>query len=132
MREGEFIYNYSGVMTNLSQDDVAAIMRKRKASFAEAIWRLYDYKAACETYFKDLLDDLGLHHPPCQQHVRNAGFYALGALAHTLGRAVDLIGDIAPNARKIRPLLVKHHPLLSQPRKKLSPYAPAHSRPNPI
>ena len=89
--QGEFVYQYSGVMTNLTHADVAPMM-KRGMSFAEAIWRLYDYKAGCENYYKDLLDDLGLHHPPCQEHVRNAAFYALGAMAHTLGRAVDLIG----------------------------------------
>lgn len=92
VRDGEFVPNYSGVLTNLSEAGVEGIMKKHKKSFAEAIWRLYDYKAGCENYFKDLLDDLGLHHPPCQEHRRNAGFYALGALAHTLGRAVDLIG----------------------------------------
>jgi hypothetical protein len=104
VRQGEFIHNYSGVLTNLSEADVGAIMRKRGKSFAEVIWALYDHKSGCETYYKDLLEDLGLHHPPCQEHRRNAGFYALGALAHTLGRGVDLIGgrcaERAQHARK--------------------------------
>lgn len=94
-RDGEFLWNHSGVLTNLTEADVAH-MTKRGLSFAETVWRLYDHKAGCENYFKELLDDLGLHHPPCRQHVRNAGFYALGALAHTLGRAVDLIGGRNP------------------------------------
>ena len=45
-----------------------------------------------EDYYKDLLDDMNLHHPPCQEYERNAGFYAVAALAHVLGRATDLIG----------------------------------------
>ena len=99
-REGEFLWNYSGVLSNLSEADVAD-MTERGMSFAEAIWRLYDHKAGCENHFKDLLEDLGLHHPPCQEHVRNAGFYALGALAHTLGRGVDLIGGRSPERGSI-------------------------------
>jgi hypothetical protein len=90
-RSGQMFYDYAGVLTNLTEKDLEA-MRKRGLSFARAVWRLYDYKAGCENYYKDLLEDLGLHHPPCEQHHRNAAFYALGALAHTLGRAVDLIG----------------------------------------
>lgn len=90
-RSGQMFYDYAGVLTNLTENDLEA-MRKRGLSFARAVWRLYDYKAGCENYYKDLLEDLGLHHPPCEQHHRNAAFYALGALAHTLGRAVDLIG----------------------------------------
>jgi hypothetical protein len=46
-----------------------------------------------ETQYKDALSDLGLHHPPCQEIVRNAGFYAVASLAHTLGVGVDLLGS---------------------------------------
>jgi hypothetical protein len=91
MREGEFIWNYSGVMTDLSEADAAPAMIGG-ASYSEAIWRLYDLKMGMETQYQDLLSDLGLHHPPCQELVRNAGFYAAATLAHTLGVAVDLIG----------------------------------------
>ena len=61
-------------------------------SFACAIWRLYGAKAGFETQYKDALIDLGMHHPPCREHIRNAGVYAVATLAHTLGVAVDLIG----------------------------------------
>lgn len=90
-REGEFLWNHSGVMTDLAPEDVAHLTA-RDLSFARAIWRLYDAKAGMETQYKDALIDLGLHHPPCREHVRNAGFYAVATLAHTLGVAVDLIG----------------------------------------
>jgi hypothetical protein len=45
-----------------------------------------------ETLFSDGLSDLGLHHPPCQKHLLNAGFYAVASLAWVLGTAVDAIG----------------------------------------
>jgi len=90
-REGEFIFQHRAVMTNLTEADVAHLTNDGR-SFAEAVWRLYDRKGAMEVGYKELLDDLGLHHPPCRELVRNRGFYAVATLAHTLGRAVDLIG----------------------------------------
>jgi hypothetical protein len=90
-REGEMIWNYSGVMSDLVEKDVRGMM-DRGLSFLEAIWRLYDSKAGMETQFCDGLSDLGLHHPPCQEHERNAGFYAAAALAWVLGTATDAIG----------------------------------------
>ena len=96
MREGEFIYNYSGIMTDLAQEDVSHVMAGRSLSYPEAIWHLYDMKMGMETYYQDLLSDLGLHHPPCQEIIRNSGFYAVATLAHTLARAVDLIGGQSP------------------------------------
>jgi hypothetical protein len=92
MKEGEMIWNYAGIVSDLRERDVAPIMRGRRISFGRALWRLYDAKAGMETYYKEPLSDLGLHYPPCQEFRRNAGFYAVGALAALLGRAVDLIG----------------------------------------
>ena len=90
-REGEMIWNYSGVMSDLRKKDVRGML-DRGLSFLQAIWRLYDSKAGMETLLSDGLSDLGLHHPPCQEHVRNAGFYAAASLAWVLGTAVDAIG----------------------------------------
>ena len=91
MREGEMIWTYAGALTNLREKDVRPMLA-RGLSFARALWRLYDAKAGMETQFKDGLIDLGLHHPPCREHVRNAGFYAVAALAWLLGLAVDVLG----------------------------------------
>jgi hypothetical protein len=91
VRQGEMIWNYAGALTDLREKDVRPMLA-RGLSFARAIWRLYDAKAGMETQFKDGLSDLGLHHPPCAKHVRNAGFYAVGALAWLLGVAVDVLG----------------------------------------
>jgi hypothetical protein len=89
--EGEMIWRYAGALTDLREKDVRPMLA-RGLSFARAMWRLYDAKAGMETQFKDGLSDLGLHHPPCRKHVRNAGFYAVGALAWLLGVAVDVLG----------------------------------------
>ncbi len=96
MREGEMIWNYSGVMTDLEEPDVAHVMEARSLDYAQAIWHLYDMKMGMETNYRDLLSDLNLHHPPCQEIVRNAGFYAVATLAHTLSTGVDLIGGQSP------------------------------------
>ncbi len=95
MRRGEMIWNYAGVMTDLCERDVRPML-ERGLSFARAIWRLYDAKAGMETLLSDGLSDLGLHFPPCREHVRNAGFFAAAALAWTLAGAVGAIGGSSP------------------------------------
>lgn len=87
-REGEMLPMVYGVITNLEPKDVGASGNKE---FALKIWRLYDAKGRMELGYSELLSDLGLHHPPCQEHMRNAGFYAVATLAHTLGMALKLI-----------------------------------------
>jgi len=89
--EGELLWHYAGVLTDLRERDVAAMMG-RGLSFVRAIWRLYDAKAGMETLYQNGLSDLGLHHPPCRALVRNKGFYGVAALAWTLGTAVDVLG----------------------------------------
>jgi hypothetical protein len=89
VRQGDMFPIYYGVLTNLTQADLGA---ENAREFARKVWRLYEAKGRMELRYQDALSDLGLHHPPCQQHVRNAGFYALGTLAHTLGVGVELIG----------------------------------------
>lgn len=88
---GKLFYEYRGVLTDLRPRHVKGIMA-RGLSYARAIWHLYRFKAGLEDLFKDLLSDLDLHHPPCQQYERNAAFYGIGMLAHTLARGVDLLG----------------------------------------
>ncbi len=99
--EGEFLYQYRAVMTNLTEADVAHLTKEGR-SFAEVVWRLYDRKGAMEVGYQELLEDLGLHHPPCGELARNRGFYAVATLAHTLGRAVDLIGGKRPERGRRR------------------------------
>jgi hypothetical protein len=41
--------------------------------------------------FKEVLRGLDLHHPPCESLTANRMFYALGALAYNLMKAVQLL-----------------------------------------
>jgi hypothetical protein len=100
-KDGELFFEYSGVLTSLCESDVAHLTKKG-ISFPRVVWSLYGRKAGMEDYFKDLLVDLGMHHPPCQQHRRNQGFYTLGALAYVLGHAVDLLGRKKGNSKTSR------------------------------
>lgn len=105
-KKGELLWNYASVLTNLTADEprVAALMKKCGVGFAEAIWLLYNRKGACENHFKNLLTDLGLHHPPCQEWKRNAAFYGIGLLAGLLATALDVITAGGSARRTIRTL----------------------------
>ena len=100
MLTGTFLYHYAGVLTDLEPADVKHIMN-RKMSYAASLWSLYNRKMGMEDYYKEPLEDLGLHHPPCQEYERNAGFYAVAALAHVLGRGVDLLGGDRKGALRV-------------------------------
>lgn len=99
--KNEMFESYYGVLTNLTQADLEC----DGADFAQRIWRLYDAKGRMELSYQELLSDLGLHHPPCQAHIRNAGFYALATLAHTLAVGAKLLGSRAdkdPSRQRVK------------------------------
>jgi len=77
-------------MSDLEKHDVRHLMTDG-ANYADAIWRLYDAKAGMETYYKDR-SKTWVCATAVRERRRNAGFYAVAALAHTLATAVDLIG----------------------------------------
>ena len=89
-RGGEMFWRYRSVLTNLEPDDprIERLMSRERIGFAAAVWRLYDRKQSMENQFKDLLRDLGLHHPPSARLGANEVFYLIGALA--LNPAVGL------------------------------------------
>jgi hypothetical protein len=91
--EGDMFPHEVSVLTNLTPEhpQLAALMESKGLSFAEAVLWLYDRKGACETYFKGMLTDLGLHHPPCQGWGANAAFYAIGLVAGLLGVVTALL-----------------------------------------
>lgn len=89
LREGEMFETCYGVLTNLTESDLGGATGP---DFIRRVWRLYDAKGRMELSYQELLSDLGLHHPPCRAHKRNAGFYSVATLAHTLGAAIKLIG----------------------------------------
>ena len=84
--EGEMIWNYAAVTTPLTENDarVKKQMERNKWSFEETIWALYSHKQAMENQWKELLSDMGLHHPPCAKAKVNAVFYAIAGLAYNL------------------------------------------------
>jgi len=98
---GEMIWNYTAVLTNLTQNDsrIANRMRRHDTRFEETIWGLYDRKQALENQWKEMLSDLGLHHPPCARATVNAIFYGAAALAYNLAVGVRLIALEGPERR---------------------------------
>lgn len=89
-RKGEMLWEYRAVATDLDENEprVAAMMREPGLSYAQAIWRLYAFKQGMENYWKELLSDMGLHHPPCAKAAVNEFFYGLGAVAWNLSVAL--------------------------------------------
>jgi len=83
---GEMIWNYAGVLTNLTPQHpvLAAKMEREKLFFEQALWSLYSRKQALENQWKELLSDLGLHHPPSAKVAANAIFYVIAGLAYNL------------------------------------------------
>jgi hypothetical protein len=98
-REGEMIWNYAGVLTDLREKDVRPLL-ERGRSFARVIWRLYDAKAGLETQFKDGLSDLGLHHPPCQEQGAQRRVLRGGGAGLAAGRGGGCAGRSRPGARR--------------------------------
>ncbi len=101
-RKGEFVWNYAAVATNIAFGDkrLGKKAAEKEGEFARAIWRLYNRKGACENHFKNLLRDLRLHNPPCREWIRNAGFYAIGALAGLIASAIDVVTSPAKDRRR--------------------------------
>jgi hypothetical protein len=92
-KHGEMIWNYAAVLTNLREEDprITRVMERYDISYEEAIWFLYSKKQGIENQWKDLLSDMGLHHPPCAKACVNAVFYAIAGLAYNLSVAVRLL-----------------------------------------
>lgn len=90
---GDMFPHQMAVLTNLTPEhpQLCALMKKKKMTFGEAVLWLYDRKGKCETYFKGMLSDLGLHHPPCQSWGANAAFYAIGLVAGMLSTITALL-----------------------------------------
>jgi hypothetical protein len=89
----EMIWNYSGVVTNLTENDhrIKTVMEKHSFSYEEAIWYLYSRKQGLENQWKELLRDMGLHNPPCAKAIVNAVFYAIAGLAYNLSVAIRIL-----------------------------------------
>jgi hypothetical protein len=90
-KDGYIFPKYTALFTNIRPERLG--LRSRfDIKYLLKIWSFYALKMGTENYFKDALIDLSGHQPPCQDLLRNRGYYALLALAHNIGRAIDLIG----------------------------------------
>lgn len=93
--EGEIFWHYAAVMTNLETNDPRIVKRmtaRGGTGYEETIWALYDRKQGMENQWKELLSDLGLHHPPCARAAVNSIFYGVAALAYNLSVGVRVLG----------------------------------------
>ena len=95
--DGDMFGHELAVLTNLTAEHprMAALIAQRGLTFEEAVLWLHDTKGACETHFKSLLGDLGLHYPPSQRAACNRGFYAVGLLAGMLSAITAVLEKAA-------------------------------------
>lgn len=75
----ELFWRYAFVAHEEGRTDAAAILARHRL------------KGGKEQLFKEVLRGLDLHHPPCESLVANRMFYAIGALAYNLMKAVQLL-----------------------------------------
>lgn len=78
-KNDELFWRYSFVAHEGRRHDAAAVMARHRL------------KGGKEQLFKEVLRGLDLHHPPCESLVANRMFYAIGALAYNLMKAVQLL-----------------------------------------
>lgn len=90
-KEGYIFPQYTALFTNVKPERLG-LKSRFDIKYLLKIWDFYALKMGTENYFKDALIDLSGHQPPCQELLRNRGYYALLALAHNIARAIDLIG----------------------------------------
>ena len=90
-KEGKLFPDYVAVFTNIKPNRLG-LKSRHDIKYLLKIWSFYALKMGTENYFKDALIDLSGHQPPCQDLLRNRGYYALLALAHNIGRTIDLVG----------------------------------------
>lgn len=78
-KDGEMFWRHAFVAHEGRRTNPAAVMARHRL------------KGGKEQLFKEVLRGLDLHHPPCESLVANRMFYAIGALAYNLMKAVQLL-----------------------------------------
>jgi hypothetical protein len=94
------VWRYAFVGTNLEASDLPAAAVKQYG-YAQLIWMLYGTKQGRENHYKQLLDEIGLHHPPSGRLGLNQVFYTLGAVASNLAMVLRyrVLGQAPPPCR---------------------------------
>ena len=95
---GEFLWRYACIAWGEACGRPAPTHRPEAARDA---FPAHHHKGALEHGFTNLLSDLDLHRPPCSRFAANEMWYALGALAHNLLRAVQIL-HMAPEQQTQR------------------------------
>lgn len=89
----------------------AFVTCQTQATLPQAVFERHRLKGDKERLFSELLRDLDLHHPPCQQLNANRIFYTLATLAYNLLQALKLIHlPESEQPKRVRTLI--HHLLL--------------------
>ena len=78
-KDQELFWSYAFVAHDARRTDADAVMARHRL------------KGGKEQLFKEVLRGLDLHHPPCESLVANRMFYAIGALAYNLMKAVPVL-----------------------------------------
>lgn len=85
---GELLWRYAYIVCGQPGRHPAPTHRPEEA---RKVFPLHHHKGELEHGFTNLLSDLDLHHPPCSRFAANEMWYTLGALAHNLLRAVQIL-----------------------------------------
>ena len=91
----------------------AFITCEDRATTAQAAFEQHRLKGDWERRFSELLSDLQLHHPPCQNLAANNCFYALAALAYNALQALKLL--YLPDTEQTKRIRTLIHQLLLIP-----------------
>jgi hypothetical protein len=98
--EGELFWRY------------AFVVCQEQTGRPQAVFEHHRLKGDKERGLGELLGDLDLHHPPCQQLQANQAFYALASLAYNLLQALKLLHLPAEDQPKRVRTLIRHLLLL--------------------
>lgn len=85
---GDLLWRYAYIVCGESGGRPVPVHRPEQA---REVFANHHHKGALEHGFTNLLSDLDLHHPPCSRFAANEMWYALGAFAHNLLRAVQIL-----------------------------------------
>lgn len=69
----------------------AFVAHEGRRAGPQAVMARHRLKGGKEQLFKEVLRGLDLHHPPCESLTANRMFYAIGALAYNMIKAVQLL-----------------------------------------
>lgn len=86
LTDGELVPQTSFLTSNLTPEQVPQLpVSCRGDSLFSSLWLTYARKQQCENHQKDLLSDLGMHHPSSSRTCVNQILYQIAQIALTIG-----------------------------------------------